>query len=239
MGHVSISTEPGGIIHVNIIGRTDALDTVGPYANGCHVMLGHTVEDRFVTPDATGSGTATFGPGETSATIDGDCGSKQNTAQTADMFAPHDVVCLPAPPGAREQHCIKTGTYVTIDGGPPVVAPNYPRPAPPQQAAPRDCNDSMRQTFDQYGWSADVADLGMALAKKPGLKLGVAGYGACALLAQNPQDFFYSLCNVGRSMIPADWAYLAITQLGKSISNDQIERFGEISSQSWDQQCRA
>lgn len=63
-------------------------------------------------------------------------------------------------------------------------------------------------------------------------------YAACALVAKDPEEAFRALFNAGRSMIPADWAYLAISELGKSINNEDIQSFGDSASNSWDQQCR-
>lgn len=100
------------------------------------------------------------------------------------------------------------------------------------------CSDEMRRTFDRYGMSADIADLGAKLAKSKTPGIAQSAFAGCALTADNPEEAFKALCNVGRSMIPADWAYLAIEQLGKNISNDQIEAFGRSTSEAWNAQCR-
>lgn len=156
MGHTSISTEPGGIVHVNIIGRFDALHTVGPYANGCRVMLGNNgrgagVKEQFVTLDSTGSGTATFGPGETSAAYDGWCGSQSHDNRPADLFVAHPRDCV-------DHACRTTGTLVEIDGGPPVVAPNYPRPDDPdKQAPPVGCADQLSHGLDKLPPGTELA----------------------------------------------------------------------------------
>jgi hypothetical protein len=45
-GHVSVSTLPGKFVVVDITGRTDALGTDGPFANGCLVSLGLPAHPR-------------------------------------------------------------------------------------------------------------------------------------------------------------------------------------------------
>lgn len=101
------------------------------------------------------------------------------------------------------------------------------------------CNREMQQTFNQYGMSSDLADLGATLTKSRKPDLAKKAYAACALIAQNPYEAYVALCNVGKSMIPADWAYLGVEQLGKAIGNDQIEKFGADTSAAWASQCDA
>ncbi len=235
MGHVSISTLPGKQVVVNVVGRTDALGTDGPFSNGCEVSLGAHVTTQFIRLDDTGSGSATLvaSPDTDSTGLSGKCGTHQPRGAGRDdnlnLLAAHAPLC---------PNCSTRGWVVHFDGGAPVVGPDYPKPAPTNGQSGGDCNAEMRQSFDRYGMSADMADLGMALAKSPQLELAKKAYAACALVANSPDEAFRALCNVGRSMIPADWAYLAISQLGKSISNDQIESFGQSASNSWNAQCR-
>jgi hypothetical protein len=179
-----------------------------------------------------------LGPEEfDSMAIDGMCGTHGDMAPAGpdDRSANLNMLAYHAPECPT---CSTRAWKIHFDGGAPIAGPQYPQPQPQAGAPAQSCNDSMRQEFDQHGMEADVADLGLALARKPKLELAEKAYGACALLANNPEEAFLALCNVGRSMIPADWAYLAISQLGKSISNEDIESFGESASRSWDQQCR-
>lgn len=236
MGHVSVSTGPGHTIIVDIVGRTDALGVTGPLSGGCNVVVGQHVLDNFVTLDETGSGTVTMDVsnwidpslGYEYVALTGECGSHGPTP--TELFALHEPAC---------PDCARDGYAIHFDGGLPVIGPKYPKPAPiNQQPADTSCSDDMRQTMDRYGMSADIADLGLALAKAPQANLAQKAFAACALTADDPQEAFTSLCNVGRSMIPADWAYLAIEQLGQNISNDQIENFGRSTSEAWNAQCR-
>lgn len=236
MGHVSVSTAPGNTVIVDIVGRYDALDTTGPFANACLVSLGAHQVEQHVVLDETGSGTATLvAPFDGRWALGGSCGTHQpagsDVSANLNLFAPFAPLCPDCSSRAYALHLV---------GAPYITGPKYARPAPrkEQQQPDLSCTDSMRQTFDQYGASAEVADLAAALAKKPKPDLAGKAYGACALIADNPRDAFLALCNVGRSMIPADWAYLAITELGRQISNEDVESFGQSASDSWNAQCR-
>lgn len=106
----------------------------------------------------------------------------------------------------------------------------------PNVRQPENCSDGMREIFAREQVSADVADLGLAMLRRP--QIQPSAYTACALIADDPSEAFFAICNVGRSMIPAEWAYMAIEQLGKSVAQEDIERFGASAKQSWEQQCR-
>jgi len=249
MGHAFVTTEPGGIVKVHVLGRYDALGSAGPYGGGCRVGYGWTsrdtfIREQFITLDETGSGVATFGPGETTATYDGWCGSLGSISGTpTDLFNPHPEHCRTVDDGDGHgpyHACTTTGYTVVLDGGAPITAPDYPQPPPVWDRNKQDqtCTQRMRQTFDEKGMSADLTDLGLAMMKAPRLALAERAFGACALLSDDPNEAFLALCNVGRSLIPADWAYLAVELLGKAINNDQIEEFGRNTGAAWDQQCR-
>ncbi|MCV7278314.1 hypothetical protein H7J88_01475 [Mycolicibacterium flavescens] len=200
MGHVSISTEPGGVVHVNVIGRHDAVNSVGPYANGCSVQLGEKIEERFILLDNTGSGTATFGPGERSAPFDGWCGSKRTPAAPTDLFAPHDEVCGTGDDGdGPYEYCITTGTMVVIDGGPPVSAPDFPKPADPYAQEPtQNCAEQIPNSLDRLPPGTELA-----LTRLKGSAFGLYLQVACALVnvaasedPLNDPNVFTSACKL-------------------------------------------
>lgn len=196
MGHVSISTEPGKIIVVDIVGRYDALNAAGPLSNRCDVALGNNLDYRSVVLDDTGSGTARFGPVDfDTIVVSGKCGTHlplaPDKSSNLNLTAAFDPVC---------PECSSRGAKLVLDGGAPLVGPQYPRPEPIDQAQPKEanCADQLSNSYNRLPPGTEAALEQIRAIPKNASTFGLA---TCALVEAassddllEDQDAFQAVC---------------------------------------------
>jgi len=196
MGHVSLSTEPGKIIIVDIVGRHDALNVAGPLANRCDVTLGNNLDSRSVVLDDTGSGTARFGPVDfDTIVVSGKCGTHlpraADKSSDLNLTAAFEPVC---------PECSSRGAKLVLDGGAPLVGPKYPRPEPLDQAQEKNvnCADQLANSFNKLPPGTEAALEQVRAIPKNASTYGLA---TCALVEAassdnllEDQDAFQAVC---------------------------------------------
>lgn len=126
--------------------------------------------------------------------------------------------------------------FVDLDGG-GAVTPEEEKPFAPDAPSNETCSAEVSRKFQEGGIPTEVAV--EVVERIWGLPLGeTTMQQLCLLQVRTPEQAFENVCNIGKSLIPADIAYAAIAQLGKTIGSPEVYWFGESARVSWEQQCK-
>jgi hypothetical protein len=198
MGHVSISTQPGHVVIVDIIGRFDALGAGvdgGVRPNTCDVYMGADLQVQSVALDETGSGSARFALPSflDGIVVSGSCGTHLppggDMAANLNLTAPYTPLCA---------ECSSRGVKIVFDDGPPLVGKKYPKPEAPKEPEGENCATYIPKRLETLPPGTEFA-----LSRIKGADVGLYLQVACALVnvaaSDNPlddQNVFNSACKL-------------------------------------------